>query len=153
MQKCHSTEVHRPNKCNGIGDQRRKRNAESKHKYYAFEHFSDLLIIGVPTSRNIAGLALSSRNNLLSLEELSLASNIYKELYKIKTNFSLNNLDLLANEAKQNLTMLGFNVDYLDYLDAFTLDEVTSSTSTIIIAIAVYLGEIRLIDNILVNEV
>lgn len=122
-------------------------------KNYAFEHFSDLLIIGVPTSRNIAGLALSSRNNLLSLEELSLASNIYKELYKIKTNFSLNNLDLLANEAKQNLTMLGFNVDYLDYLDAFTLDEVTSSTSTIIIAIAVYLGEIRLIDNILVNEV
>jgi pantothenate synthetase len=49
--------------------------------------------------------------------------------------------------------MLGFNVDYLDYLDAFTLDEVTSSTSTIIIAIAVYLGEIRLIDNILVNEI
>ena len=122
-------------------------------KNYAFEHFPDLLIVGVPTSRNIAGLALSSRNNLLSAEELSLASNIYKELYKIKTNFSLNNLDLLANEAKQNLTMLGFNVDYLDYLDAFTLNEVNSSTSTIIIAIAVYLGEIRLIDNILVNEV
>ena len=36
--------------------------------------------------------------------------------------------------------------------DALSLNKIDSSTSSIIIAIAVYLGEIRLIDNIIINE-
>jgi pantoate--beta-alanine ligase len=43
-------------------------------------------------------------------------------------------------------------VDYLDSLDALSLNKIDSSTSSIIIAIAVYIGEIRLIDNIIINE-
>ena len=54
---------------------------------------------------------------------------------------------------KKNLEKLGFDIDYLDFLDGLTLKKINSSTSIIIIAIAVHLGQIRLIDNIIVNEV
>ena len=94
----------------------------------------------------------SSRNNLLNQDELKLASNIFNELSLIKKNYSSNNLYLLIDKAKNNLIKLGFKVDYLDSLDALSLNEIDSSTSSIIIAIAVYIGEIRLIDNIIINE-
>ena len=122
-------------------------------KNYATQHYSNLLIKGVPTTRDISGLALSSRNNLLNPHELDLAANIFKELCLIRTNFSLDKIDLLASEAKKNLEKLGFDIDYLDYLDGLSLKKINSSTSIIIIAIAVRLGQIRLIDNIIVNGV
>ena len=121
-------------------------------KNHAALNFPNLCIKGIETVRDNKGLALSSRNNLLNQDELKLASNIFNELSLIKKNYSSNNLYLLIDKAKNNLIKLGFKVDYLDSLDALSLNEIDSSTSSIIIAIAVYIGEIRLIDNIIINE-
>ena len=63
------------------------------------------------------------------------------------------NAEHYKGRGKEEAEKLGFDIDYLDFLDGLTLKKINSSTSIIIIAIAVHLGQIRLIDNIIVNEV
>ena len=59
------------------------------------------------------------------------------------------NYDDLINQAITNLSALGFNIDYLLIYDASRLNNVTKSSTEILIAIAAYLDGIRLIDNII----
>jgi|TARA_B110000881_G_scaffold214623_1_gene227315 pantoate--beta-alanine ligase len=121
-------------------------------KNYAALYYPNLMIIGCSTERNKSGLALSSRNNLLNDDQVKLAANIYIELNSIKTNYTLNNLNLLKDKATKNLQELGFKIDYLEAVDALSLGQINDSTITIIVAIAAYLGDIRLIDNIIISK-
>ena len=121
-------------------------------KEFVIKNYSNIKIIGGDTIREDSGLALSSRNNLLSEKEKNIASSIYKVLCDIKSSKNLLNKELLDNK-KKYLTKLGFEVDYLTICDASTLEDSFSiDTNDLLVAVAAKLGEVRLIDNILLTK-
>ena len=102
--------------------------------------------------RDRSGLALSSRNNLLSREERSLAPLINKTLEQLKNKKNKLNKNLLMNKA-QYLNSMGFRVDYIEACDTESLEESFEiDKKDILIAIAAKLGDVRLIDNILLQK-
>ena len=121
-------------------------------KEFIVENNFNIKIIGGNTIREESGLALSSRNNLLSNKNKYLASHIYKVLNEIKLSKENLNEELITNK-KNYLTELGFDVDYLTACDPSTLEDSFEIYKTdILIAVAVKLGDVRLIDNILLSK-
>lgn len=108
-------------------------------------------IIGCPIIREEGGLALSSRNAYLSDEEKFKALTLSKVLRKIEDDYKCgiisaeklikNALPLLHPDAK---------LEYLEILDSSTLSEVKEVMQGSFIAIAAKIGNVRLIDNILI---
>ena len=109
-------------------------------------------VLGSKTIRDKNGLAMSSRNNLLTNDELAKASEIYKSLLFIKNN--TNNLSKhLLSDASRNLNKEGFEVDYLKVINSITLQECLSKDyeeGHQVVAIAAKLGSVRLIDNMFI---
>ena len=109
-------------------------------------------VLGSKTIRDKNGLAMSSRNNLLTNDELAKASEIYKSLLFIKNN--TNNLSKhLLSDASRNLNKEGFEVDYLKVINSITLQECLSKDHKEghqVVAIAAKLGSVRLIDNMFI---
>lgn len=106
-------------------------------------------IDAVPTQRNEQGLALSSRNLLLSAQEKSLALELYKSLNYIAQNL----VDYQKSAAtlemqQQRLNKLGFEVEYLQIREARTLELPKVGDEDLVILIAAKLGAVRLIDNL-----
>ena len=60
-------------------------------------------------------------------------------------------LEVLKTEAKDFLQHAGFEIDYLEIVDAKNLSKVTKRTNKILIAVAVIYKKVRLIDNLLVS--
>ena len=108
-------------------------------------------IIGSEIVRDQSGLALSSRNNHLSTDEKKLASNLYKSLEIIANKVDTLTINDIVNE-KNKLRDLGFSIDYLNVCNPQELSEESNYTiRPLIVAIAAYIREIRLIDNILIT--
>ncbi|MCW8870068.1 MAG: pantoate--beta-alanine ligase [Proteobacteria bacterium] len=89
------------------------------------EFFLNTQVIACPTVRDHDGLALSSRNQRLTKAELNLAPMLYQTL--------IDEDDLESKRGR--LQSLGFNVEYLQTYQGRLLA-------------AVYLGDVRLIDNV-----
>ena len=108
-------------------------------------------IISSDTVRNKNGLALSSRNNLLSKEEMKTANEIYRSLLLSKqlydNNVSLN--EIIAKIYKV-FEKSEIKLEYFSIRDLKTLQH--RNDSDLIALIAVYLGDIRLIDNIIIKS-
>ena len=108
-------------------------------------------IIGVPTSRDTSGLALSSRNSYLSPGQLKQATVIYKALQNtvdsIKQDKS-SNYSELENEALKYIASAGLKPDYFSIRDAHSLVPAKADDKDLVILTAAYLGDTRLIDNI-----
>lgn len=108
----------------------------------------DIKIKILPIVRNSEGLALSSRNQFLNAKERIDALHLPETLKKIeamikaKENYKI----LISDELKNS------KWDYLEVLDANTLEELTSETKTLVIIGAFRMEKIRLLDNILVNN-
>jgi pantoate--beta-alanine ligase len=106
-----------------------------------------------PTVREQNGLAMSSRNKRLSDIEKDLASNIYRILYTAKEKItSGKDIERVKQEAVDQFSELTeFTLDYFEVTDLNTLLPLTTSGSAgnNAICVAVYLGQVRLIDNIL----
>lgn len=111
-------------------------------------------IVGVPTLRESDGLALSSRNQLLSTEHREAAPVIYRALQKAE--------DLVrAGETcpgevmKQGLTIIqnepSARVEYFEVVDPDELQPVDEIDRPVVIAGALWLGSTRLIDNVLAS--
>ena len=101
--------------------------------------------------RNKDGLALSSRNNFLTKEEIKIASEIQSSLLLSKKlyndNISINEITAMINE----LFLQSFiNLEYFTIRDLKTLQH--RNDNDLIALIAVYLGDIRLIDNIIIKS-
>ncbi|MCX8505706.1 MAG: pantoate--beta-alanine ligase [Alphaproteobacteria bacterium] len=119
-------------------------------------------IIGVPTLRESSGLAQSSRNRYLVENERAAAAQIYATLLATRQDLlqlptgtdSVEKIGEILNQGKAKLTAAGFmKIDYLAWVWNDSLLPVTAKpqkTQATRLAVAAFLGHIRLIDNIAV---
>lgn len=111
-------------------------------------------IIGCEIVREDHGLAMSSRNERLSKEIRQKAAFIYETLKTAKNKFGTDNVlnikDWVVNEFKKTND---FELEYFDITDVETLTPVTDKINNIKYRafIAVYVENVRLIDNIALN--
>lgn len=107
-------------------------------------------VIGVPTYRNEQGLALSSRNQYLSVTERNTATALYQTLVSCKNALLAQQSPIAAiiEKAVKNLEEQGFKVDYFNICDAYSLQTADPTSDEIVILAAAFLGNTRLIDNI-----
>ncbi len=114
-------------------------------------------IVACPTVREKDGLALSSRNAYLSPEERTQALSISRALQEVKSLVEAGKLHS-AEEAKALLekqisSQPLARIDYIQVLSFPDLKPVEFLTQKrVILAVAVYFGSTRLIDNLLLNE-
>jgi len=110
-------------------------------------------IIGEPTVRAEDGLALSSRNGYLSVEQRTIAPAIHRSLEAIATALAQGNRDLqgLMTEHRKRIVDSGMRLDYLEIRHADTLRAATEQDVELVILAAAYLGNTRLIDNLRVS--
>ncbi len=119
-------------------------------KEFVKELMFPIEIIGVDTVRESSGLAKSSRNARLNSEELEAATLIYRSLkiaeeYCRKKATTIEELTQVIQEVL--LTSPLIRVEYISILNARDLMEIFELKEEIFIGIAVYVGEVRLIDN------
>lgn len=112
-------------------------------------------IIPCPIIREPDGLAMSSRNSYLSLEERASAPVIRKSLGMAYE--ALLNGERDAGKIKNMISEAIFSepharIDYVDVADAYTLEPVETVKGSVLVAVAVYMGRTRLIDNISFEE-
>ena len=115
----------------------------------------DTEIVVASTVREESGLALSSRNAFLSAEERRAAAIIYQGLRQAK---------IIAKEGERNATKLAAivrgtieteplaQIDYVAVVDNETLEPIEKiDENAVLIAVAVWFGKTRLIDNAIIN--
>lgn len=111
----------------------------------------DLEIVGCPIVREESGLALSSRNALLSEEQRKLATNIHAVLQESTTFYSQTSVDELQKAVIAAINQHdGLEVEYFDIVDGKSLRSIAKwdATNDIVGCVTVYCGKVRLIDNI-----
>ncbi len=107
-------------------------------------------IIGEPTVRAEDGLALSSRNGYLTPEQRSTAPVVYRTLKQIGEALGRGQADFAAllEQGKADLIAAGLRPDYLEVRHAVNLRPATFGDRDLVILVAAYLGNTRLIDNL-----
>jgi pantoate--beta-alanine ligase len=112
-------------------------------------------IVVCPTVREPDGLAMSSRNSYLNRQEREAATVLYRALMAAKRAFKVGELDASALR-KEMLTLLDTEplaeTQYVSVADLETLDELEGSISRALLSMAVFVGETRLIDNVVLGE-
>ncbi|MGD2033648.1 MAG: pantoate--beta-alanine ligase [Bacteroidales bacterium] len=113
-------------------------------------HYS-IEIIGCPIIRETDGLAMSSRNTLLSPEERKKAPEIYKTLVQVKKMMSSRNIPDLERFVEDAVNgTVHLKLDYFQIVNSKTLVPVKKITKAepVTACIAAFAGKIRLIDNL-----
>ncbi len=113
-------------------------------------------IIGAPIVRAIDGLALSSRNQYLSDSERQVAPILYQELQYLASQIKASQqpLDILLAASRERINSAGLIVDYLEVktaeLEAIDYKVTNISANNhqdLVILVAAWLGQARLLDN------
>ena len=107
-------------------------------------------IMAAPIARDHDGLALSSRNGYLSADERPIAAEVYQSLLLAKLALDNGRRDFRAIEqqSEQHLINNGLRIDYFSIRRTDDLEPAGSDDRKIVVLVAVYLGNTRLIDNI-----
>jgi pantoate--beta-alanine ligase len=109
-------------------------------------------VVGCPVVREPDGLALSSRNKYLSDEERESALYISKALFEAKRMFEdgITDPNLLKEKVRQIISQAKHlkEIQYVEIVDSNTLKPVDKVKKSDVLAVAVYIGNTRLIDNI-----
>ena len=111
-------------------------------------------LIVCPTVREKNGLALSSRNNLLSLKNKEKAAVIYNKLVYAKENYLKIPFEIIYANCKKEINSIpGFELEYLEIVHNETLkkENIIDLNKSYRIFICVLVNDVRLIDNILVK--
>ena len=110
-------------------------------------------IIDCPIVREQSGLALSSRNERLTSEQKKNAVEISRILFESR-NFAaqLSPKELTHWVVEKVNAVSGLEVEYYEIVDSESLQTLNSWTAPAVGCIAVYCGEVRLIDNIRYNK-
>ena len=110
----------------------------------------DIEIIGCPIVREKDGLAKSSRNTYLSIEERNAATILNKALTlakeKIQSGERNSKVIIKLIEEILNSEKLA-RVDYIEVVDSLSMEGVERIEKSVLVAIALFIGKTRLIDN------
>ena len=109
-------------------------------------------IIVAPTHREADGLAMSSRNKYLSADERSQATILWRVYQRARTVVKAARRSVPSAGLKLELgeliaTQSAARLDYLEFFDPVTLRPTSSVQAGTQLALAVFLGRTRLIDN------
>lgn len=116
----------------------------------------DIEIVGMPIVREADGLAMSSRNKYLSLEERKEALCLISSLEKVEHLYRAGerNAQRLINEATQIVTAQpSATIDYVKICNPETLEDIDTIDGSALMALAVRVGKTRLIDNRRLKEI
>lgn len=107
-------------------------------------------VVGVPTVREVDGLAMSSRNGYLSESERGLAPVIYQSLLAAASRIEAGERDFrrIEGAVQASLKQVGFEPDYFAVVNANTLKPAAADDRSLRLLVAARLGQTRLIDNI-----
>ena len=114
----------------------------------------DLEIVIAPIVREPDGLAMSSRNTYLSESERKEAVVLYKALMHAKKLIEAGERD--AEFLKREMSKIinsapSARIDYVAIVDAYQLRELLKLEGEVLIALAVWIGNTRLIDNLIIT--
>ena len=107
-----------------------------------------------PIVREEDGLAMSSRNVYLSPEERKQAAILYKALTNAKSLFEQGerNAEIIIKETEKLVKSSNLaKIDYVEIVDYDTMSPVKKLGKKSVLALAVYFGKTRLIDNIILE--
>jgi len=108
----------------------------------------------VPIVRETSGLAMSSRNAYLNNEERRKALVLFSSLQYAKdcVAHGARKPGVIAAGMRRIISAIpGVKIDYIEICDADTLVPVDKIKGTVVIALAIFVGKIRLIDNIILK--
>ena len=115
----------------------------------------DIQIVGSPTVRESDGLAMSSRNKYLNKDERKSALTLFKALklaQKLYSNGEKKS-SVIITEVEKLIKRASFTViDYIKICDTRTLKDADKIKNQSVIALAVKVGNTRLIDNHVFGE-
>lgn len=159
--------VHRPGHFNGVAQvvSRLFDIVKPQRAYFGEKDFQQLAIISamvkqlglpvqimpMPILREASGLALSSRNERLTPVQKEEAVNISKTLFESRAWMNTCSVEeTIDRVVKQINAFEELEVEYYEIVDGYTLQSITDweQASYIVGCIAVYCGDVRLIDNI-----
>ncbi len=114
----------------------------------------DIKLEIVPTKREQDGLAMSSRNRRLSEAHRALAALLYQCLVSIEAQQTVKSFAVVQKECFDLLQHKGFKPDYVQLADADTLELLNEydANKNMVALIAAFIGEVRLIDNLLLKK-
>lgn len=110
----------------------------------------NLAIVTVPTVREPDGLAMSSRNAYLSPEERRAAAALYRSLRLAEELIRCGERDAGAITERMRALIDReplARIDYVSIVDGETLEPLSALSGRVLIALAVFIGRTRLIDN------
>jgi pantoate--beta-alanine ligase len=110
-------------------------------------------ILGLPTTREPDGLAMSSRNRYLTAEQRAVAPHIFAALERARAAIESgrNDFETIGDEGIAALQAAGFRPDYFEVRDAETLAAPTADSRNLVVLTAARIGRARLIDNVRAN--
>ncbi|MBD3319797.1 MAG: pantoate--beta-alanine ligase [Chitinivibrionales bacterium] len=114
----------------------------------------DIEIIPGPIVREPDGLAMSSRNTYLTPEQRSSALSLSRALFTVKERFDAGERDaerLIAVARDMIFSEKHTRIDYIKICAVDTLEDVAAISGDAVMALAVYVGTTRLIDNIVLT--
>jgi pantoate--beta-alanine ligase len=115
----------------------------------------DSEIVVCPIVREPDGLAMSSRNAYLNTEERRAATILFRALDGARASISRGERDALRLTAAMREALRSeplADPDYVELVDAETLEQVTRLRGVCLALLAVRIGPVRLIDNLLIEE-
>jgi pantoate--beta-alanine ligase len=113
-------------------------------------------IIGVPTVRESDGLAMSSRNAYLSEAERESALSLFESLQQAQHSVAhgITDAAALVRSASEHITSYPHTkIDYVAACNPDTLEDVNQIEGPTLMALAVWVGKTRLIDNIILEPI
>ncbi|MFV0365624.1 MAG: pantoate--beta-alanine ligase [Mangrovibacterium sp.] len=128
-------------------------------QFAIIKHMTKLLnlpveVISCPIIREESGLAMSSRNQLLSAQEKEKATAIYQTLAWAKLQNNSKSIAELKDAVSSKINAIDcLDVEYVEIADADSLQSLTdwNAATGIALCVAVYCGKVRLIDNVLLK--
>ncbi len=157
---------HRPGHFDGVATVVNKlfNLVQPQRAFFGEKDFQQLLLIrkmvqdlnmpidieSVATCREADGLAMSSRNSRLTVEQRRIAPELYSVLQKLARQLEYNekSIQQLESEAMQTLKQQGFEPEYVSVRASSDLQAVTQQTLDKVVLAAARLGDVRLIDNL-----
>lgn len=108
-------------------------------------------VVSAPTTREADGLAMSSRNRYLSVQEREAAPTLYRTLGAVAHKINQGGITVHAalEWGKEQLSAAGFHkIDYFELRDSKTLQPLEKLATPARLLVAAHIGSTRLIDNV-----